>query len=252
MRPEISVISEEDSSSLPRPSAQRPPSGAGGISLHGEILARLRDYIVEGNLAEGARIPERQLCEMFGISRTPLREALKVLAAEGLVELLPNRGARVRTLSEQDIRELFDLMAGLEALGGRLACEFITADEFSEIEGLHHQMYAFYLRRDMPGYFQTNQTIHRKIVEASRNNALALTYASYSGRIRRIRYAANLAQKRDRWGEAMREHECILDALRRRSGLELSDILFLHLRNKQVAAIEHLVEPQPTQILNAK
>ena len=79
---------------------------------------RLRDHIVEGNIPDGGRIPERQLCEMLGISRTPLREALKVLAAEGLVELLPNRGARVRALSEQDLGELFDVMGGLEGLGG--------------------------------------------------------------------------------------------------------------------------------------
>ena len=212
------------------------------VSLHGEILARLRDYIVEGNLSEGARIPERQLCEMFGISRTPLREALKVLAAEGLVDLLPNRGARVPRLSEENIRDLFDLMAGLEALAGRLACDSITDDEIAGIEALHHEMYGFYMRRDMHGYFQTNQMIHRKIVDASRNRALAHTYESFSGRIRRFRYSANLAQKWDRWSEAMREHEAILDALRRRAGSELSDILFLHLRNKGAAAIEHLAE----------
>ena len=79
-------------------------------SLHDEVLTKLRDYIVDNNLPEGTRIPERQLSEMFGISRTPLREALKVLASEGLVNLLPNRGSRVRSLSEQDICDLFDLM----------------------------------------------------------------------------------------------------------------------------------------------
>lgn len=213
-------------------------------SLHGEILARLRDYVVEGNLKAGARIPERQLCEMFGVSRTPLREALKVLASEGLIELLPNRGARIRILDEQDIRELFDLMAGLESLAGRLACEAITDSEIAEVESLHHEMYAHYLRRDMHGYFQANQKIHRKIVQAARNEALSLAYEAYTGRIRRIRYSANMARKYDRWGEAMREHEAILDALRRRDGLELSNILFLHLRNKQAAAIEYLEDSE--------
>ena len=91
-------------------------------SLHDETLTRLRDHIVEGKLPDGGRIPERQLCEMLGISRTPLREALKVLAAEGLVELLPNRGARVRPLSERDLAELFDVMGGLEGLAGRIRC----------------------------------------------------------------------------------------------------------------------------------
>jgi DNA-binding GntR family transcriptional regulator len=211
-------------------------------SLHDETLTRLRDHIVEGNIPDGGRVPERQLCEMLGISRTPLREALKVLASEGLVELLPNRGARVRQLSEHDLGELFDVMGGLEGLAGRLACENITDAEITEIERLHYEMYGFYLHRDMHGYFRVNQLIHQKIVEASRNAALKSTYANFAGRIRRVRYSANFARKRERWGEAMREHETILDALRRRAGSELSDILFKHLRNKRTAAVEHLKE----------
>ena len=211
-------------------------------SLHDEILTRLRDHIVEGNIPDGGRVPERQLCEMLGISRTPLREALKVLASEGLVELLPNRGARVRQLNERDLEELFDVMGGLEGLAGRLACENITETEIAEIERLHYEMYGFYLHRDMHGYFRLNQLIHQRILEASRNATLLSAYASFAGRIRRVRYSANFARKHDRWGEAMREHEAILDALRRRAGSELSDILFKHLRNKRTAAIEHLKE----------
>jgi DNA-binding GntR family transcriptional regulator len=210
------------------------------LSLHDEILTRLRDHIVEGKIPDGSRVPERQLCEMLAISRTPLREALKVLAAEGLVELLPNRGARVRPLSEQDLGELFDVMGGLEGLAGRLACENITDAEIAEIERLHYEMYGSYLHRDMHNYFRVNQLIHHKIIEAARNATLKSAYANFAGRIRRVRYSANFARKRERWGEAMREHETILDALRRRAGSELSDILFAHLRNKRTAAVEHL------------
>jgi DNA-binding GntR family transcriptional regulator len=227
--------------------AADPAAGREDVSLHDEILTRLRDHIVEGNIPDGGRVPERQLCEMLGISRTPLREALKVLASEGLVELLPNRGARVRQLSEQDLGELFDIMGGLEGLAGRLACENITDSEIAEIERLHYEMYGFYLHRDMHGYFRVNQLIHQKIVEASRNAALQSTYANLAGRLRRVRYSANFARKRERWGEAMREHETILDALRRRAGSELSDILFVHLRNKRTAAVEHLKVDQPAE-----
>src|ERR1041384_4636824 len=141
-------------------------------SLHDEILTRLRDHIVEGNVPDGGRIPERQLCEMLGISRTPLREALKVLAARGLIELLPNRGARVRQLSERDLAELFDVMAGLESLAGRLACEAITDEEIAAIERLHYEMYGHYLNSDMHGYFEVNQRIHESIVAAARNETL--------------------------------------------------------------------------------
>ena len=112
--------------------------------------------------------------------------------------------------------------------------------EIAEIERLHYEMYGFYLHRDMHGYFHVNQLIHQKIVEASRNATLLSAYANFAGRIRRVRYSANFARKRERWGEAMREHETILDALRRRAGSELSDILFEHLRNKRTAAVEHL------------
>src|SRR5216683_375032 len=196
-----------DPTSLPVQTGTVADAGREESSLHGEILARLRDYIVEGNIADGGR---------------------------------------VRQLSEHELGELFDVMGGLEGLAGRLACENITDEEIAGIERLHYEMYGFYLHRDMHGYFQINQLIHQKIVEASRNAALLATYANFAGRIRRIRYSANFARKRERWGEAMREHEMILEALRRRAGSELSDILFQHLRNKRTAAIAHLSEPDQT------
>jgi DNA-binding GntR family transcriptional regulator len=234
-----------ESASAVAPARQAPEKSAQGgeaASLHDEIVAKLRDYIVENNLPEGARIPERQLCEMFGISRTPVREALKVLASEGLVDLLPHRGSRVRSLSEQDICDLFDLMGGLEAVAGRLACESITEGEVADIERLHHEMYAHYLRRDLHAYFTANQRIHARIVAAARNPALSAVYSGYAGRLRRARFSANLATRQDRLGMAMREHEAILDCLRRRAGSELSDVLFQHLRNKRAAVLSHLAE----------
>lgn len=230
LRPRISLSNESVTLDAERASQ----------SLHDELLVALRDHIVEGNLADGARIPERLLCQQFGISRTPLREALKVLASEGLIDLLPNRGARVRPLRPQDICELFDVMGGLEALAGRLACENATDDEINKVERLHYEMYGFYLRRDLHEYFRCNQEIHKTIVTAAKNATLSATYESFASRVRRVRYSANLDSHRDRWGEAMREHEAILDALRRRAGSELSDILFFHLRNKRVAALAYL------------
>ncbi len=155
---------------------------------------------------------------------------------------MPGRGARVRPLNAHDIRELFDLMGGLEGLAGRLACETIGAEGITKIEQLHHDMYGFYMRQDMQGYFRMNQLIHRCIVESSGNATLIATYESLAGRIRRVRFSANFARKRERWSEAMREHEAILDALRRRAAGELNDILFQHLRNKGAAAIAYLAE----------
>ncbi|HTV70474.1 MAG TPA: GntR family transcriptional regulator [Rhizobiaceae bacterium] len=216
--------------------SQRPDSNGPATSLHAELLEQLREYIAEGNLADGMRIPERILCEKFQISRTPLREALKVLAAEGLIELLPNRGARVRRLSERELRELFDLMGGLEALAGRIACERISEEEIQRIEKIHQEMYFFYLRKDLHEYFRRNREIHEAIVRAAGNQSLSDMYTAVYSRVRRSRYTANTVKETDRWSAAMREHELILDALRRRAGAELSEILFMHLRNKFIAS----------------
>src|ERR1700730_2628641 len=141
-------------------------------SLHADIVNELRDFIVEGHLAPGIRIPERELCEKFGISRTPLREALKVIAAEGLIELLPNRGARVRQFSEADIRNLFEVLSGLDFVAGRLACARITDQAIAAIEKLHLEMYTHYLRRELVDYFRINQKIHQGIVDAAGNPLL--------------------------------------------------------------------------------
>ncbi|PZQ46179.1 MAG: GntR family transcriptional regulator [Rhodovulum sulfidophilum] len=217
-----------------------PSPEPGATTLHGEILSRLRDYVVEGRIADGARVPERALCEAFGVSRTPLREALKVLAAEGLVELLPNRGARVRALSPAEVSELFDLMAGLEALAGRLACEVISDEDIERICELHGQMYVHYLRRDRRGYFAYNQRIHEALFAIAGNGALSATARTLQGRLRRVRYAANLDEQGERWSAAVREHELILDALRRRAGDDLAGILFAHLRGTKAAVLRNL------------
>jgi DNA-binding GntR family transcriptional regulator len=199
-------------------------------SLHERLVAGLRDLVIEGELPAGARVPERVLCERFGVSRTPLREALKVLASEGLVELLPNRGARIARLTEKDVEDMFQVMAALESLSGALACQRITEGELAEIRALHYQMLAHYMRRQLPEYFRFNQAIHEAILDAARNPALKATYRTLAGRIRRARYLANMSD--ERWAEAVAEHEAILAALIARDAPRLSQLLATHLENK--------------------
>src|SRR5215475_14975365 len=105
--------------------------------LHEETVAHVRAMLLEGEIPPGARIPERELCERLEISRTPLREALKVLAAEGLVQLLPHRGSRAAKLTDKDMRDLFEVCQGLEALAGELACERISEAGIAEVAAEH-------------------------------------------------------------------------------------------------------------------
>lgn len=199
-------------------------------ALHNEVADRLRELITRGELAPGSRLNERMLTERFGISRTPLREALKVLSSEGLVELLPNRGAVVTIITAADAEDMFQVMAVLEALGGELACLRATDQDIVAITSLHAQMREFYDRRDLEDYFELNQLIHQKIIDCAGNKELSDAYRRISVRIRRPRFMANLSSPR--WHEAMDEHEEILQALTRRDSEGLKGLLAQHLDNK--------------------
>ncbi len=212
-------------------------------SLHDELVERLRLLIIEGDLAPGSKISEKDLSDLFAVSRTPLREALKVLAREGLVELSPNRGASVAALTLEDLEEAFPVMGALEALSGELACRFITARELAAVERQHAAMLEAYEQRDMPNYFKYNQAIHQAILEAARNPTLSQMQGGLAGRIRRARYMANMSD--DRWAKAVEEHEAILQALQARDGDRLAKILKQHLSNKLETVREHLRETLP-------
>lgn len=199
-------------------------------SLHEELTERLRTMIVEGVLAAGEKVPEKALCEKLGVSRTPMREALKVLAAENLLTLEPNRGARVRAITIEDLEEVFPLMGAFEALAGELACKNITDTQLTEIKKAHEQMVQHFQDADMPEYFRHNQRIHEIIMEAAANPTLSSMYQSLAARVRRARYLANMSA--ERWKQAVDEHEEIIQALEKKDGQLLGSILKRHLMNK--------------------
>jgi DNA-binding GntR family transcriptional regulator len=199
-------------------------------ALHDEVVARLRDLIVEGELAPGERVPERELCERFGISRTPLREALKVLAADGLVELQHHRGATVSQLNVAAIDDMFQVMEALESLAGELAGARASDAQIAAIRALHERMREHHARQELSDYFRLNQRIHESIVESAGNPTLSNLYRGLSVRIRRARYMANLSPAR--WDQAVAEHETILQALTARDGVRLGRLLREHLQHK--------------------
>lgn len=210
--------------------------------LHAAAIDHLRDLILAGDLAPGLRLNERILTERLGISRTPLREALKVLASEGLVDLLPHRGARVAPLDGVRLRETLAVMGALEALIGELACQHAPDSAIGEIRALHFEMRAAHARRDLASYFQINQAIHLRLAEAAGNTVLAQTYRQLNANVRRVRYMANLSPQR--WDAAIREHDAILDALAARDGARLKALLSEHLAHKTASVLAALEMPR--------
>jgi DNA-binding GntR family transcriptional regulator len=198
--------------------------------LHEAVVAQLSRMIIEGGLAPGTRLNERMLCDKLGVSRTPLREAFRVLAAQGLVTLLPNRGAVVPELDNAAIAETFEVIAGLEAMSGELACARVTDDEVNEIRALHYEMLACHAVRDLPGYYRLNREIHDAINRAARNGVLRQAYTTINSRLQALRFRSNF--DRDKWDAAVREHSAMIEALDARDGPRLAAILRAHVLSK--------------------
>jgi DNA-binding GntR family transcriptional regulator len=214
-------------------------------ALHEQVAKRLRQMLVENRIAPGAKLNERELAELLQVSRTPLREAIKMLAAEGLVELLPNRGAIAVALTEADVLNTFEVIAGLEAQSGELAAQRITDDEFIEIQAMHFEMLAAYTRRDLSAYYSLNARIHNAINAAAKNPVLTAVYNQVNARLQALRFRTN--QDETKWKRALKEHEQMILALAARDPKAMREVLATHLRNKRDTVLEQLRNSQAAQ-----
>lgn len=197
------------------------------VTLHDAVLNQIRDMIIDGTLGPGQRINEGQVGAALGVSRTPLREAIKTLASEGLVEILPAKGAIVRRFSETDIREILEVIKALEQTAARLLCRRGSEAAVAEVLTLHDEMMHHYAERNRLAYFKLNQSIHSAIVRGADNAVLAQTHEQLQARIKRIRFIGN--QTPERWAAAVAEHEEMIVALRARDGEALAAVLGRHL-----------------------
>ena len=203
--------------------------------LHVQVAERLRVGIDSGELAPGARLNEVELCNDMGVSRTPLREAIRSLATEGLVELQPNRGAIVSVVSSEDVTEILPIMASLEGLGGRLAAVNMKSEKILQVRNIHNQMIGHYSNGAVDDYFETNRLIHELITEGSGNQTLVDTINNLSAKVRRARFSAHMTQ--ESWAKAVAEHEEMIDALESRDSNRLESVLIQHIETKRATII---------------
>src|SRR5476649_393436 len=202
---------------------------------------RLRSLIIEGELAPGARLNERELSERLGVSRTPLREAFRMLAADGLLVQLPNRGAQVVSLSAEDVRHAFEVMATLEGLSGELAVAHVTETDLADLAALQAEMEEAHARHNLPSYYRANRAIHDRINAIAGNPILTHTFQTLNARLHALRFRSNL--NRAKWDHAVAEHRDMLAALAARDGRRLRELLIRHLHAKRQAVLETMEQP---------
>lgn len=210
------------------------------LPLNEQVAERLRSMIISGELEEGKKVPVTAVSEKLGVSLTPLREALKVLAEEQLVELTPNRGARVLPVTVEDMKALFEVTAELEALGARLAAERMTAGELQILEDMHSRMRDCFDNHDRATYFEINNRIHVTIMEYSRNPVLSHMHKKVTVRVARVRFIA--FHNEERWEQAMREHEDIMVSFRERDADKAARIWRVHLQRSGDVTTKLLIE----------
>ena len=196
-------------------------------SLHHQAAEKLPQQIFAGELAPGSFVDEAALCEQLAVSRTPLREAFKTLAGEGLIEFAPGKGAFVPAISAQHTRDLLEVLTGIEGVAGRLAAVRASDDEIAEVRGMHNSMRARFECGDRLGYYKINLDIHRRLVELSHNGELVALHRQAAVRVQRLRF--NGSSTPDMWAAAVAEHEAMTVALERRDAVALERVLREHL-----------------------
>lgn len=202
--------------------------------------------ILKGELRAGEKVPEEQLCERFGVSRTPIREALKVLAAEGVLQILPHRGAIVARITEEQIEELFPIMASLERLAGLLACERATDADIARVRALHERMMEHFEKGEEVEYLRHNRLIHEAHFEIAGNVTLSAFYQQTLTRIHACRFVVR--KSREHWAAAVAEHQQMVEALEARDGPRLAALLEAHVTGTTAGiarAFIHRLAEQP-------
>lgn len=197
-------------------------------SLHAEVTARLRSLIVESYIKPGQRVPELEISKDMGVSRTPIREALKVLASEGLVELLPLRGAVVKSFSAKDAADMLEVMGMLESFAAQKACQ-AEQKRIDHVLAMHEKMKVLYTKGKRPEYFELNQKIHDALVDMADNESLSMVHNTLSKRMRSLRYSGNSTP--DHWRGALDDRELIAQALGQRDAKKMKKAVEAHFEN---------------------
>ncbi len=213
-------------------------------SLHEEVAARLRGMVFDRQLEPGAWIDEMALVERWHISRTPLREALKVLASEGLVTLVPRRGCQVVEMSEEDSAELFPVMAMLEGRCAYEAAQKATSGEIAELQALHDTLERHAAAGDIDGYYRANHLFHSRVQAIAANRWLDRTTGDLRRFIRLLR--GRQLHHEGRLEESIAEHRALIRAFAARDADGAQRVMHAHLM-AQLAALQAMRRAEATR-----
>lgn len=213
-------------------------------ALHEQVVDRLRQMVVKGEIGLGERLNEVAIAEALNVSRTPLREAIKLLASEGLLELLPGRGARVRRYRPEEIRDLFEVIGALERHAAETAVTRMKPDVRAQLQALFDRMKSAHGARNRRLYFQANQKIHAIVVAEAGSAELAAIHAGLTKKTRHDRLYTLLSEVR--WDASMREHALFNEAVQSGDAQLAGRLMLDHIRKTGIALAQIMQQtPEP-------
>ncbi|AWB33389.1 GntR family transcriptional regulator [Orrella marina] len=210
-------------------------------ALPAQIAHQLRARLINGTLAPGSKLNERVLCEELNVSRTPLREAIRKLAAQGLLVIEPRRGTFVPTPEPEVVSQTFDVIATLEGLSAQLAAQHIDASGLQTLHNLQARMESAFEKRDLQVYSEANSEVHDLVSRYASNAVLRQTWCELNDRIHVLRYRTN--QNPSRWAQALDEHRKMIALFEQGDANELRRLFEAHIREKRDALLEQLKQP---------
>ena len=198
-------------------------------SLRGKVFNQLRNDIINGKYQPGESLIETRLSEELGVSRTPIREAIRQLELEGLAQAIPNKGAVVKGISAQDIEDIYTIRMRIEGLAARWAAEKITAGELEELKEAIELEEFYTIKNDANHLLKFDSRFHEIIFKASKSKPLMHTLSTFHHYVQRARNAALESPVRAR--EVLQEHKAILQAIIDRDPDKAERLTTEHIKN---------------------
>ncbi|TCO71014.1 GntR family transcriptional regulator [Marinisporobacter balticus] len=202
-----------------------------GLSLTSKIFNILREDILNDKYAEGEKLGEAKLAEELGVSRTPVREALKQLELDGIVENKPNRGVIVLGISKQDIEDIYAIREAIEGIAARWAVERITEEELNELKEAYELMEFYTFKKDLEKFAELNTKFHETIYKATKSRYLEQVLKDFQYYMKKTRKRSLNVE--GRINESLKEHEVILEAFLNKDNVAAQKALTKHVENSK-------------------
>jgi DNA-binding GntR family transcriptional regulator len=183
------------------------------LTLRERIVEFIKDAVISGRLKPGERVPEQEIAENFGISRTPIREAFRQLESEGFISLIPRKGAVVSPITDKDVREFYAIKSLLEGHAARTACRALSGRDIRRLENLNEAMEKCAEREDVKGFFRLDNAFHDTFLQACGNDKLCALVHSLVQQFERFRVTA--LSLPGRMKESVNQHREIIEAFRK-------------------------------------